>query len=131
MSGIHTVTGSSSTHAYRRAKERLQLPDTFNFNYFFKRLLHKIRRGDAKCVQLAHEGRLIYDVSGVLGYPGKVRVIVNAEKTCVISVIPAVSDQDRVKQSKKEAAEAKGKRTREFYRSLRIEDDDEYQVDQA
>jgi hypothetical protein len=130
MSGAYATKEICSAHAYRRAKERLQLPDNFNFERFCDCLLRKIRRGDAKLVELAHEERLIYDVSEVPGYPDVVRVVVNGEKDFVISVIPPMNGADRAKQAKKESAEAKGKRTREFYRSLRIEGiDDEYQME--
>ena len=131
MSGAYATKENCSAHAYRRAKERLQLPDNFNFQRFCDCLLRKIRRGEAKCVQLAHEGRLIYDVAGMpLVNPDVVRVVVNEEKDFVISVIPPTNGVERAKQSKKDAAEAKGKRRREFYRSLRIEgDDNEDQMD--
>jgi hypothetical protein len=126
--GAYATREHSSTHAYRRAKERLQLPDTFNFDRFFDCVLRRIRRGDAKCLKLGRDGRLIYEVTEASTlYPGMVRVVVNAEKTFVISVVPLISNAERGKA----LLEAKGKRTRDFYRGLRIDEegDNEDQMD--
>ena len=69
---------------------------------------------------------MIYEVAGMpLINPDVIRVVVNSEKTFLISVIPPTNSVEQAKQSKKALLEAKGKRTRDFYRSLRIDEGDD------
>jgi hypothetical protein len=111
-----------TAHAYKRLFERLQLPaDTTIKESWIRSLLQTIRDGRAKLVQLGNcDRRLIYDVpTETHFYRGTLRLVVDANKTFVVSVVPAISSRELVKQR----ADAEGKRKRDFYRSLRRDDD--------
>jgi hypothetical protein len=110
MSVAYTTKEHSSAHAYKRAKERLKLPDTISFQRFVDCLLRKIREGDARFVKLGRDGRLFYEVCEIDAYPGVVRVLVNAEKTFVISVLFDAEAKANYR--------AKRKRKRELLRKL-------------
>ena len=114
-------------HARERAIERLGIDPNVELGPWFQSLLETIRAGGAKFVHICHGETLAYDVpSDCEVYRGVVRVLVSPKKDVVITVLPTTFRG-------KAFLEAKGKRKREFYRSLRslrIEgDDDGYQMD--
>jgi hypothetical protein len=113
-----------TAHAYKRIKERIKFRQHVCIESWAKALLRAIRSGEGKLVEFTN-GRLIYDVwTDTPAYAGTVRMVVDETKTFVVSVVPTISKAEEAKRSKRADAEARGRRTREFYRSLRIEDDD-------
>jgi hypothetical protein len=109
-----------TAHAEERAVER------YGHKFNASRLLKKIRNGEGKLITLCgYEGRLIYDVPHKI--PGQdptfVRVVVNPERTLVITVLPQQSPQELAKAKVKKIADSNGHRKREFFK--RFDDDEE------
>ena len=105
-------------HAKKRVVERYG-----NFNP--SNLLKKIQDGWAKLVCFGHLGRLVYDVPvDSLQHPDvkTVRVIVDGEKSYVVSILPPQSKKALKDAEMKQKRDAKARRTREH---LRFQEDDE------
>jgi hypothetical protein len=99
---------------------------TFNHG----RLLEKINAGEARLVRLAHQGRLFYDVSYRSEFNSDiiVRVLVNAEKTAVISIVPPQTQKEIKDASVKAEQKKAAKRRQRLFREFKGVDDDEFET---
>jgi hypothetical protein len=115
-----------TAHAYERIKERIAFKQPVSIDAWAKDLLRSIQRGEAELVRPTKGcDRFVYDVqTNTPAYTGTVRLVVDSTKSFVISVVPPIDKFEVTKRWKKEKAEAKGQRKREFHRSLRMENDD-------
>ena len=85
----------SNEHAKQRVVERYS-------GHNLGKLLRKIRDGEAKFVLHGHFGRLIYDVpTNINGKDVVIRMVVNAEKTAVISVLPPEFRSEKINRNAK------------------------------
>ena len=101
----------NDAHAKERVVER------YGGNHSLEKLLRKIRDGKAKFVCFGYQGRLLYDVpTNIDGKHVVIRVVVNPEKTVVISVLPPMFRAEMHRRAEK-------KRKQEFFRGF--EDDEE------
>jgi hypothetical protein len=99
-------------------------------NFQPKHLLAKINAGEAKLIRLAHQGRLFYDVPCIntFGQPVIVRVLVNAEKTAVISIVPPQTQKEIKDASVKAEQKKAAKRKQRLYRDFKGVEEDEFEI---
>jgi hypothetical protein len=106
------------THAHVRAVER------YGREFNLAKVCRIVQSGRAKFVALGRDGCATFDVPyDENGTTTTVRVMMSADRTHVVTVVPPVASWEVAKARKAATADRRGKRNREYYK--RFEDDEE------
>lgn len=108
---------TTRAHAHVRGVER------YGTDFNFQVICREVQEGRGKLVSISPCGRLIYDV---VYQPGMtVRAVLNPNKTHVVTILPPKFKSQMAKEHMQARVRAESKRRRDFFKRLRIQDDEE------